>query len=225
MHVQIEDETRMAREGYLFQTQGLEFRRNRAKTLTLPPSRLALVVATEASLMPGYAPLGGERRLVNWRQAPGALPACPPEIKEQIINQKSCRLLLATPACFKKGYEPTWLVETRFGVTPQIKAVAIGRPQIISGWDLVSKRPKPTRRLAPAGSVYFLKLEGSEQEIAQWIDNIWLQCVSDSEQDRKDGFGAALLGTWDDKGETLEGEGKPLGTKPLGGYINGYSVT
>lgn len=199
MHVRIKDESQIADKGYLFQTKGLEFRRNQAKTLTLPPNRLALAVATATELAPGFAPLGGERRLVSWQQTDQTLPSCPDQIKAQISQQKQCRLLLATPACFQNGYQPTWLLEPRLGVTPGVKAIAIGRPQIISGWDLLAKRPKPTRRLAPAGSVYFLNLAGNPSDIAQWVDEIWLHCISDSAQDRQDGFGVALLGTWQDE--------------------------
>jgi CRISPR-associated protein Cmr3 len=58
-------------------------------------------------------------------------------------------------------------------------------------------RPKPSRRLVPAGSVYFLKLDGSDAAIDQFIDATWLQAISDDEQDRRDGFGLALFGAWD----------------------------
>ena len=58
-------------------------------------------------------------------------------------------------------------------------------------------RPKPTRRLAPAGSVYFLELTGADDAIGRFVDAVWLQAISDDEQDQRDGFGLALLGAWD----------------------------
>ena len=31
-----------------------------------------------------------------------------------------------------------------------------------------------------------------------WLGRIWLQCVSDAEQDRLDGYGLAMVGVWED---------------------------
>ncbi|MGC1378515.1 MAG: type III-B CRISPR module-associated Cmr3 family protein, partial [Anaerolineales bacterium] len=64
---------------------------------------------------------------------------------------------------------------------------------------------KASRRLAPAGSVYFLKLTSDDPgTIEQFIKNTWLQNISDKDQDRRDGFGLALLGVWDGKSVDLE---------------------
>ncbi len=83
------------------------------------------------------------------------------------------------------------------------------RYQTISGWDYAAvnadgKRgaPKPTRRLVPAGSVYFLNLENANVE--KFIEEVWLKAVSDDEQSRKDGFGIALLGAWDGTVKEME---------------------
>jgi CRISPR-associated protein Cmr3 len=86
-------------------------------------------------------------------------------------------------------------------VSVEIKAVAVNRYQVISGWDFKLGRPKGTRRVSPAGTVLYLKLDGSEEAIRNWIEAVWFSCVSDDEQDRKDGFGLAALGVWD--GELL----------------------
>ena len=69
---------------------------------------------------------------------------------------------------------------------------------VVSGWDLAQGRPKETKRLAPAGSVYFLELAGEREDIRRWCDEAWLNCVGDGAQDRRDGFGLAALGTWED---------------------------
>jgi CRISPR-associated protein Cmr3 len=58
--------------------------------------------------------------------------------------------------------------------------------------------------MTPAGAVYFLRVEGDESARRAFARRIWLQAISDEEQDRRDGFGIALLGTWDGKTETLE---------------------
>jgi CRISPR-associated protein Cmr3 len=104
-----------------------------------------------------------------------------------------------------------------------IKAVACGRHQIISGWDLkhtekrdgrtINGRPKPTRRLVPAGSVYFVSFSLNDaqleprQALASWLERVWLHNISDHAQDRRDGFGLAAVGVWD-------GQSRPLEVKP-----------
>jgi CRISPR-associated protein Cmr3 len=200
VHVGIHPDTQAAIDGALYQTSGLEFTRQHNDEW----KRLALAVITDADVPSGIAPLGGEQRLSYWRISNANdrhLPAsCPDEIRVKI--KEHCRVVLLTPAHFTDGYRPHWLLQTQHGITPELKAAAVGRPQVVSGWDYEIRKPKPTRRLAPAGSVFFLKLKGDAQCIDQWIDAIWMQCVSDDDaqgnpaQTRMDGFGLAVLGAW-----------------------------
>lgn len=200
-HVGIEPTTQTAEEGRLFQTSGLEFTGPDRK-------RLALVVESDREFIHwsgGLAPLGGERRLVAWRPTGPAFPSCPPDVRRRIVAERACRVVLLTPAHFTDGYRPAWLLEERYGVQPTLQAAAVARPQVVSGWDLRSGRPKPTRRLAPAGSVYFLTLTAAnDAAIQQWIDAIWMQNISDTLQDRLDGFGLATLGVWDGQPVAME---------------------
>lgn len=119
-------------------------------------------------------------------------------------------MVLLTPAHFQAGFRPEWLLQAQHGVMPRLVAAAIGRPQVVSGWDYEIRKPKPTRRLAPAGSVFFLKLDGGEQNIDQWIDAVLMNCVSDDDengnhyQTRLDGFGLAALGAWSGECQRME---------------------
>jgi CRISPR-associated protein Cmr3 len=112
---------------------------------------------------------------------------------ESIVENEACRVVLLTPAYFEQGWKPSWIIQNG---NIELKAAAIGRAQVISGWDFEKGKPKHTRRLVPAGSVFFFKLNGNETEIRNWIDRTWMHCISDGEQSRKDGFGLAVLGTW-----------------------------
>jgi len=216
VHVKIDPKTQAAEESFLYQTNGLEFnRRLNGKHL-----RLALAVRASVDALPGLAPLGGEQRLSYWRAGDEYLsPTCPDDIRQAINNKKACRVVLLTPAHFREGFRPSlsgWLLQARHGVTPELKAAAVGRPQVVSGWDYERTKekpngqPKPTRRLAPAGSVFFLKLDGDEQNIDQWIDAVWMNCVSDDDengnpdQTRLDGFGLAALGAWSGEAKNME---------------------
>ena len=94
----------------------------------------------------------------------------------------------------------------------RIVGMAVPRAQVVSGWDYAAPktvngatkygRPKATRRLASAGSVYFLTLQGTADAIGAFVDRVWLQCVSDGVegedigQNNRDGFGLAAVGVW-----------------------------
>jgi CRISPR-associated protein Cmr3 len=206
-HVGINPETKAAdvERGALFQARGLEFTRSGDKLDFSHACKLALAVATEApNLRNGLGFLGGERRLVAWRKSNVSLPVCPTPLKKHVSEYRHCRIVLLTPAYFELGWKPTWLFSEIQGVAPRLQAIAIGRPHIASGWDMDTRRPKPARRLAPAGTVLFLELSGNDDAIERWVDRMWMSSVSDGEQDRLDGFGLAAVGVWNGKLRRME---------------------
>lgn len=201
--------THTARDGILFSTQGLSFLHTDGKHL----HRLGLAIDVDTKdLAPDFlAPLGGERRLTSWhQQREQRFPQCPPAVIEQIIRDRHCRVILLTPAYFARGFLPMWLTQTHYEVSSDLRAIAIGRPEVVSGWNLVTGKPKPSRRLAPAGTVLFLALNGTPDTIREWIEQIWMHCISDDEvsgnrsQCRDDGFGLAVLGTWNGTLQPME---------------------
>jgi CRISPR-associated protein Cmr3 len=212
VHVAMDVEKHTGMDGALFDTSGMEFTSLAQQKHLNTAERLALAVAVEERaafpMKEGLHTLGGERRIVSWRKSPGAFPDCPPRLIETILQRKSvknetaCRLVLLTPAYFKKGYYPEWLQQPRYGVNVTVRAIAIQRPQVVSGWDMASKSAgaRPSRRLAPAGTVVYLSLAGSDDAIREWIDQMWMRPVSDMEdetgQEQKDGFGLAAIGNW-----------------------------
>ncbi len=203
MHVQMDSSSGVGVDGALFQTSGLEFSHlettgKSSRILLSRVKKLALAVETDAPIYEGMGFLGGERRTAEWQKTDSKLPKCPPEIKKEIARTGACRLVLLTPAYFEQGYLPTWLKEN---YVFDILSVALPRHQIISGWNYEKKAPKATRKLVPAGSVYFLKFEENAEKFAE---EIWMQNISDGNQNRLDGFGLAVLGTWDGELKNLE---------------------
>jgi CRISPR-associated protein Cmr3 len=69
----------------------------------------------------------------------------------------------------------------------------VERWQAVSGWDMVARKPKAIRRVTPAGSVYWFEIVKATED---WAKKLWLTPISDSEQDRRDGFGLVLPGIW-----------------------------
>ncbi|HEX4960991.1 MAG TPA: type III-B CRISPR module-associated protein Cmr3 [Thermoanaerobaculia bacterium] len=199
-HLAIQPGERVGLDGMLFQTSGLRFLYEGPKgTPRLAPRRLALSLWSQGATVAGrdlelaeqLAPLGGERRLARWSRASRQWPRLPPDVLETIVETGRARLILLTPAIFAQGALPGWN-----GTAATVRAAAVPRPEIVSGWDLAAGRPKKTRRLAPAGSVYFVELAGAKLDFHRWCEETWLNCVSDDAQDRRDGFGLAALGTW-----------------------------
>lgn len=201
-HVSIDPALQASREGALFQTSAVEFTRvsvNNEDRVT-ETHALAIAFETDAGLTAGMGFLGGERRVAQWQEVKNSIHRSEKftSIKKQIESDKSCRLLLATPSFFSNGYLPEYIA-SQFGA--KVVATALPRYQTISGWDYAKPNggePKPTRRLVPAGSVYFLNLEGVK-DIDAFVDAVWLNTISDDEQSRRDGFGLALLGVWKHK--------------------------
>lgn len=209
LHVSIDADKEVAKDGMLFETSGLEFTTpGKGEQRLKNAQRLALAVAVDDSEQftpcAGLAGFGGERRIVSWRKSSADLPPCPSGLEQTIVTNKACRVFLLTPACFEEGYRPGWLLKeaAKYAVAAALKAIAIQRPQVVSGWDLALRKPKPSRRLAPAGTVLFLSLQGSDTAISDWVKSIWMQCISDNDENgqaRNDGFGLVVLGAWSDQ--------------------------
>jgi CRISPR-associated protein Cmr3 len=220
-HVALNPETWTAQQGQLFQTRGLEFTWCGEPVLG-NTSRLAMAVSVgnqplAQSIDAGLAPLGGERRTVAWRASAKQLPSeCLGEIATQVAKDRACRVVLLTPAYFTNGSRPTWLLSKQHNVKPELIGFANARAEVISGWDfehyentngrVVRGQPKPTRRLMPGGSTFFLKLTANtDSEIRAWVEQMWMNCVSDDatngsrDQYRHDGFALAAIGVWDGK--------------------------
>jgi len=150
-----------------------------------------------------WHPLGGGRRLVYWQRSRTADSwNCPESIHAALETATRIRMVLATPAVFDHGWWPGWLDASTLtgrpvGGGPTLKLVGVShsRWKAASGWSLAPPRgPKAIRRMVPAGSVYFFqKIEGDGRALAT---NAWLNPLSDAPQDRNDGFGLAVWGSW-----------------------------
>ena len=199
-HLTIGSGTGAADTGGLFQTEGLD--------LDMPHNAsgssaggLRLLVRCSEELGKALVHLGGERRLAELQPEPEAWPSPPQGWLDKIRDSGGLCLTLLTPGIFSAGYRPGWLNESLTGCPPaasglqlQLRAVAIDRWQPHSGWDLAKQQPRPTRKLAGAGTTYWFRiLDGSDSSM---LEALWLKSVSDGDQDRRDGFGLALPSPW-----------------------------
>jgi CRISPR-associated protein Cmr3 len=215
LHTEIQSHRRNVREHMLFRTTGLEFdfdsefhtnppnpERRRGRGPSLPAS-LAIFARIDAdgddwAETDGFSPFSGEQRMATWTKTDDLLPKGPSEWKPRQV-----RMQLVTPGKFKGGWKPDW-VETGeppgcSGLKMRLMAAAVRRFVPVSGFDMTKHTPgkpvqeafRPTQFLAPAGSVYFFEVENGD------ASQLWLRSICDEEQDRRDGFGIALIGGWE----------------------------
>lgn len=195
MHVAIDSSRGAAAESLLFSTAGL----------ALPEGFTLQMRVRPEMKVSGVHFLGGERRLALWRPAiePASGWECPHALQNALATAQGIRLVLATPALFENGWCPGWLRREEFVPNTSVKLRLLGayvdRAKPISGWSLERGHigPKASRRMVPAGSVYFCSVVGGKPDE---LSSCWLESVSDAKQDQLDGFGLAIWGTWSRSG-------------------------
>lgn len=189
VHVRLDAETLTAADGMLFVGESLCF--TAGDGVAARPLALAFHCADRRLADPrGVAVIGGERRVSflsstksPMRPHPGGRVGEVPEL----------RVVLVTPAVFADGAVPKKIDGL------DVIAAAVARYESLSGWDFeraarhAGAGQKATRRMAPAGSVYWLRAESAKQA-KQWAKDHWLESVCDHPQDRADGFGLCVVG-------------------------------
>lgn len=211
-HVSIQAKTQTAKSGHLFQTAGLDFSRQRKETgenqkqWGWTENEYGLACQFQEDFNNSYRTIGGESRLGSIQKVEGLIPECPAELSRKINQGKGFRLILATPAIFKKGFLPDFIDEktmqgTHHGMTVKLHAVAVQRWQAGTSWDMAAtgnkhnsrqgKGMRSLKRLAPAGTVYWFELI-KPQNLA--VESFWLTSISDERAD--DGYGITIPGVW-----------------------------
>lgn len=212
-HVSIEVASGAAAEGLLFSTAGLALEslpRSPVQVKDLEPAFLVLRAEAEGWTLDAlrslnaFHPAGGERRLVHWRSEETGPWECPESLLAGLKNARRVRMMLASPAIFSDGWKPGWLKPGQAGfegtipdsnVEVRLRGASLSSWLPISGWSLKPPvGPKAIRRLVPAGAVYFFEIQRGDPTS---LGDRWLRSVCDEPQDRRDGFGLALWGTWD----------------------------
>jgi len=99
------------------------------------------------------------------------------------------KVYFATPAYFSQGWKPdSW---TKFFTREvRLEAVALSRYQVLGGFDYWNHKQKPSRRLVPAGSVYYFSHSGGarlRQDLVQQAITEWGAEI---------GFGQVLVAGW-----------------------------
>lgn len=117
-------------------------------------------------------------------------------VLDQLERSRGLAVYLVTPAIFDAGWRPS----QRKTPGLSLKAAAVGRPRIVAGWDYTRKTvrgkggPRPVRRAAPPGSVYFYEVEDLDQAIAFVSKFSFAESISD--ELARLGYGLMLACPW-----------------------------
>ena len=185
--------TGRASDGRLFSVQAVAMR---------PDVGFLVGVAGAEPPTGGTVRLGGDGRAAAVH---AVVPELPEPSYETIAAARRCRLVLTTPGLFRDGWLPTGCIRSsdgtvRFelhGVRGRLACAAVPRPEVVSGWDLARWLPKPARRVAPTGSVYWLdELDASPRALRKLADTgLWDEAWNDPQR-RAEGFNRAALASW-----------------------------
>jgi CRISPR-associated protein Cmr3 len=196
VHVRIDRSRDAAEQGQLFRTEAWDCGPARNET-GFSHARWCFVGRGPEGIAPQLVVFGGERRLSWLATADPALLDLPADLARTLTGARGIALSFATPALFDGGWCPGWLDDALEGKPPglpdlhlQLIAICVPWWQPISGWDLLHQRTRPTRRAVPAGATYWFRV------IAGDPTPLWLQPISDADQDRRDGFGLSLIRPW-----------------------------
>jgi CRISPR-associated protein Cmr3 len=128
-----------------------------------------------------------------------------PDVVNQILQSHRCRLILTSPGIFSGGWLPTGCVPhddgsisfDLHGVRGRLVCAAVPRAEVVSGWDLAKWQPKPAKRAAPTGSVYWLDdLDATPEELQTLVERgLWSEPCEDAAR-HAEGFNRAIFAAW-----------------------------
>lgn len=196
-------ESRSVEEGLIYTTEGFAFSPASSRETPRPFASTGFLIGIEGAegllADEGLLRLGGDGRSAQYRR----VDFQPPRAEDVPGASGRFRLILQTPALFAQGWLPDGVSragdEYRLdgsGFTARLVCAALGRREVVSGWDLFNWKPKPAQAAVPAGSVFwFDRFEGDPGKLAAWVEaGLWGE--NPDLQRRAEGYNRAWLAGW-----------------------------
>lgn len=187
--VGLDAEKRRATDGQLFSVQAAAFHAG--------VGFLASVAGAEPPA-DGVLRLGGDGRGAAVSVARHQ-PAAPDLVA--LCQARRARIVLTTPGLFEGGWcLPGTAADPRInwpGLSARLACAAVARADVVSGWDLAARQPKPAERVAPAGSVYWLdELDTTPEALGKLAEQgLWLGDANNAQR-RAEGFNRFTFAAW-----------------------------
>jgi CRISPR-associated protein Cmr3 len=137
-----EEETKNPREAYLHEAHDPDAISGLWVTISADDNRMS---------EQGIIATGGESRFAYYEKIDTA-----DNITARQEHRGRVKLILQTPAYFSDGCQPKGGWGQLMGEAKLI-SFAINGYESISGWNIVMRKPRPMRRLVPAGSVFYFE--------------------------------------------------------------------
>lgn len=187
--VGLDTEKRRAEEGKLFSVQAVVLREGNG-----------FLAAFEGARPPSNGTLrfGGDGRAAAISTVECSVPK--PNF-EAISKNGRCRIVLTSPGIFPQGWRlPGMDKQNRFAlgdVRGRLVCATVPRSEVVSGWDLARRAPKPAQRAAPTGSVYWLEeLEATPESLHKLAKRgLWPEADYDVQR-RAEGFNCFTFATY-----------------------------
>lgn len=145
---------------------------------------------------------GGERRLCSMVENKNIFSKwTAPTIDSEA--EYILKWVLLTPAIFVNGSTPGWVVDKQVKLQPKINgqkktinaellAHSVGSPLLISGWDIIENRTKPSINGVDSGAVYYFKC-ASKEDANNLAKALHGRCRSDMRSEKGFGFGLTSI--------------------------------
>jgi CRISPR-associated protein Cmr3 len=202
----LDADSRSVQEGLIYTTEGFTFGpRVIGKKPIFNTAGFLVGIDGADDLLPGQGllRLGGDGRSAEYRHVEFDPPTAS---LERIAQSCRFRLVTHTPTLSAGGWLPPqvtlrgdeyYLSSDDFSA--RLVCAALGRKEIVSGWDLFNWKPKDAQAAIPAGSVYwFDELEGDPGKLATWAAGGLCSDTPANTPRRAEGYNLAQLGLWMD---------------------------
>ncbi len=176
--IALDPTTRRAADGQLFSMQAVALHKAEHQHGSASDYSVGFLADISGAELPEQMLLrfGGDGRAAQATRQEHEAPEAPDECDYQsLLESQKCRLILTSPGLFEDGWMPTGVKKEkdgsslRFelgGVKARLVCAAVPRTEVVSGFDVAKRRPKPAQRVAPIGSVYWLdELEASKKAL------------------------------------------------------------
>ncbi len=187
--VGLDAERRRAADGQLFSVQAVAFH---------PGIGFLASVSGAEPPMDGVLRLGGDGRGAAVRVA--RHQAAMPDLAA-MAKARRARLVLTTPGLFSEGWRlPGVGTDQRItwpGLSARLVCATVPRADVISGWNLAERQPKPAERVAPTGSVYWLDdLDATPEALGKLAEQgLWFADANNAQR-RAEGFNRFTFAAW-----------------------------
>jgi len=180
---------RRAADGQLFTVQAVAFRAD-----------VGFLASVDGAELPdrGMLRLGGDGRAASYALAEYQTPETD---LQAIANARRARIVLTAPGLFPQGWcLPGVDAQLRLnwpGLSARLVCASVPRAEVISGWDLARRAPKPAERAAPTGSVYWLDdIDATPETLGKLAaQGLWLGDAENAQR-RAEGFNRFAFAAW-----------------------------